>query len=281
MKFAAFEINGAQSWGIISDRGFVRGASLCQGRFPTLQSVIEQAGTDQIAAELDSASAEPIPTDLQWRCPVGPHSKVICVGLNYGEHAAEAGREALRVAPSIFIRLPHAQVAHLDDLVMPLESTEFDFEGELAVVIGKSGSRIARERAYEHVFGYTCLNDGSVRDYQKHSVMAGKNFPSSGAIGPWILSAASLGNAPEFQITTVVSGEVMQSDSTRSMIFPVPDLIEYISTIIPLSAGDVISTGTPAGVGLGRKPPRWLQPGDVVEITISNIGTLRNKVSRR
>jgi 2-keto-4-pentenoate hydratase/2-oxohepta-3-ene-1,7-dioic acid hydratase in catechol pathway len=280
MKFFAFENQGTPTWGVAVAEGFVRGDALCGGRFPTLERVVEDGGLPEIKLAMQTAVIEPMPASIKWLMPVGPHAKIICVGLNYKDHAIEAGREPRLTVPSIFTRLGHAQVPHEAALRMPAESDAFDYEAELAVVIGKGGHKISSAQAPEHIFGYTCFNDGSIRDYQKHSVLAGKNFPQTGAIGPWIVTAESLGEDPHFDLVTTVSGEVRQQGSTRSMIFTVNALIHYISTIIPLSPGDVIATGTPAGVGMGRTPPRWLREGDTVEISISGIGTLRNTVVR-
>ena len=180
--------------------------------------------------------------------------------------------------PRIFARLADTIIGHGAAMWRPANSTHFDYEGELAIVIGKAGRHIPAERALEHVAAYTCFNDGSLRDYQKHSVTAGKNFPHTGPLGPWLVSADEIPDPAALTLTTRVNGEERQRTSTGDMILNVQALIAYISAFTPLSPGDVIATGTPEGVAHARKPPPWLVPGDTVEVEISGIGLLRNPV---
>ena len=180
--------------------------------------------------------------------------------------------------PKLFLRTPQSLVGHRQSVVCPSASKEYDFEGELGVVIGRGGRRIPPDRALSHVAGYTCFFDGSVRDYQKHSFTAGKNFDSSGACGPWLVPASEVPDPQNLLLTTRVNGEVLQQANTAEMIFSVADIISYISIFTHLEPGDVIATGTPAGVGAGRKPPLWMKPGDRVEVEIERIGTLANTV---
>jgi 2-keto-4-pentenoate hydratase/2-oxohepta-3-ene-1,7-dioic acid hydratase in catechol pathway len=203
--------------------------------------------------------------------------RIICVGRNYAEHAKELGNE-VAPRPNLFMRTAQSLVGHRQSIVCPSASREYDYEGELAVIIGRGGGRIPPERSLSHVAGYTCFLDGSVRDYQKDSFTAGKNFDSSGACGPWLVPAASVPDPQNLMLTTRVNGEIMQLASTGDMIHSVAALISYISIFTHLEAGDVIATGTPAGVGAGRTPPRWLSPGDRVEVEIENIGVLANTV---
>lgn len=204
-------------------------------------------------------------------------TRIICVGKNYGDHAAEMGGNVPK-DPNLFIRTPQSLVGHKQSIVCPKASSHYDYEGELAVVIGKGGRHIAKDKALSHVAGYTCFMDGSLRDYQQHSFTAGKNFDSSGACGPWLVPAAQVANPQNLKLTTRVNGQVMQSANTSEMILTVADIIAYISAFTHLEPGDVISTGTPAGVAAGRKPPPWLKPGDKVEVEIEQIGTLANTV---
>jgi 2-keto-4-pentenoate hydratase/2-oxohepta-3-ene-1,7-dioic acid hydratase in catechol pathway len=204
-------------------------------------------------------------------------ARVICVGKNYRDHAAEMGGEVPK-NPNLFIRTPQSLVGHKQSIVCPSASVQYDYEGELAVVIGRGGRRIAKEKALAHVAGYTCFMDGSIRDFQKHSFTAGKNFDSSGACGPWLVPAADVPNPQDLRLVTRVNGTVMQNASTAEMIYSVADIIAYISTFTHLEPGDVIATGTPAGVAAGRTPPPWLKAGDRVEVEISGIGTLVNTV---
>lgn len=207
-----------------------------------------------------------------------PRRKVLCVGLNYRAHVAESAGREVPENPRIFARLDDTVIGHGAPLWRPRNSVQFDYEGELAVVIGRPGRHIPAAKALEHVAAYTIFNDGSVRDYQKHSVTAGKNFPCTGPLGPWLVTADEIPDPAALTLTTRVNGEQRQHTSTGDMILSVPALIEYISAFTPLSPGDVIATGTPEGVAHARRPPPWLVPGDVVEIEISGIGTLRNPV---
>jgi 2-keto-4-pentenoate hydratase/2-oxohepta-3-ene-1,7-dioic acid hydratase in catechol pathway len=181
--------------------------------------------------------------------------------------------------PSTFLRVIESFVPQGTPLVRPRVSTHYDYEGELALVIGTPGRHIAKEDGYKHVFGYTCLNEGSIRDYQfTHSVTAGKNFFHSGSIGPWIVPAEDIGDPEKLMLRTRLNGIEVQHTCTDDLIFDMPTMIAYLSVIMPLNAGDIISTGTPEGVGFVRKPPLWLKAGDTVEVEISGIGTLRNTV---
>lgn len=216
---------------------------------------------------------------LEFLPPVTSPEKILCVGLNYAAHALEAAR-AENPYPSLFSRFPSSQVGHRQPIVAPGISEQFDYEGELAVIIGTPAWRVSRENAMGHVAGYSCFAENSVRDFQKHArqVTAGKNFLSSGAFGPWLTSADSVGDISGLMLTTRLNGEEMQRAPIGSMIFGVPELIEYISQFTELRTGDVIVTGTPAGVGASRKPPVWMKPGDVLEIEIDRIGCLTNPV---
>ena len=207
-------------------------------------------------------------------------AKLLCVGINYMPHIKEMGRERPE-RPVLFVRFGDSIVGHGQPLLKPRESEQFDYEGELAVVIGKRARRVSRERALDYVAGYSCFNDGSVRDYQRHSPQftPGKNFHASGAFGPWLVTADEIPDPRKLTLTTRLNGAVMQHESVGELCFDVPQLIEYCSTWTQLEPGDVIVTGTPGGVGAGRKPPVWMKPGDTVEVEISGIGTLRNPVS--
>lgn len=205
-------------------------------------------------------------------------AKILCVGVNYRPHIEEMGRE-VPTRPVVFIRFPDSLVAHDEPVIRPRISEQFDFEGELAVVIGREGRCIRRDEALEHVGGYCCFLDGSVRDWQRHTSQftAGKNFECSGAIGP-VVPAADVPDPGALELTTRVNGVVMQQGRVADLVFDVPYLIEYISTFTRLRPGDVIATGTPGGVGAARTPPVWLRDGDIVEVSIDGIGTLRNAV---
>ena len=211
--------------------------------------------------------------------PLGAKNKILCVGLNYRSHVAEANRD-MPPYPSVFPRFADSLVAHGQPIWLPKHSAKFDFEGELAIVIGKGGRHIAARDAFEHIAGYTCMAENSVRDYQKHNaqVTPGKNFERSGALGPWIVSKHDVPDPTTLRVVTRLNGEVMQDASVADLIYPIPALIEYISRFTRLSPGDVIATGTPAGVGSSRTPPRFMQAGDSLEVHIEHIGTLQNTV---
>ena len=217
--------------------------------------------------------------DLRLRPPLRADTKIICVGLNYHGHIAETGRKDPGM-PTLFIRWPDSHVGHGMALVRPVASERFDYEGEIAVLIGRGGRHIPAAEAMRHVGGYTCYNDGSIRDWQRHTSQftPGKNFTASAAIGPWIVTADEIPDPTALSLTTRLNGTLMQQASVPDMIHGIADLIAYISTFTLLRPGDVIATGTPEGVGAYRTPPAWLRPGDRIEVDVSGIGTLVNTV---
>jgi 2-keto-4-pentenoate hydratase/2-oxohepta-3-ene-1,7-dioic acid hydratase in catechol pathway len=215
--------------------------------------------------------------------PIAQPGKILCVGVNYPERNAEYrdGSEAPKY-PSLFVRFPGSFVGHGAPLLRPLESTQFDYEGEVVLVIGKGGRRIPAARAQEHIFGLTLMNEGSVRDWLRHgkfNVTQGKNFDSSGSIGPWIVPLAGCGALDALTLVTRVNGEERQRGHTGTLTFSFAALIAYISTFTTLQPGDLIATGTPPGAGARFDPPRWLVPGDVVDVVCPAIGTLSNVVA--
>jgi 2-keto-4-pentenoate hydratase/2-oxohepta-3-ene-1,7-dioic acid hydratase in catechol pathway len=212
--------------------------------------------------------------------PVIPDPPAIwCVGVNYDEHRQETGREATKY-PTLFLRIAASQVGHRQAMVRPMASVELDYEGELAVVIGTPGRHIPESESMRHVAGYSCYNDGSVRDWQRHTTQfgPGKNFHRTGAFGPWLVTADEIPDPYRQTLVTRVSGDELQRTEIGAMTFKIEFLIHYLSTVYELQPGDVISTGTPGGVGSKRKPPRFLKAGDVVEVEISGIGVLSNPV---
>jgi len=239
-------------------------------RFPASRMTIAEIET------LIKASCERFALEtVKLECPIDERSLIICAGVNYQAHVDEAGRDA-PTEPSLFLRHPRSLVGPADPVVVPDVSEAFDYEGELAVVIGAPGRHIARENAMNHVLGYTCFMDGSVRDYQFHSATAGKNFWRSGSIGPAIVTR--LKTLENRKLETKVDGVVVQSTTLDDMIFDIPALIEYCSRWTRLSPGDVIATGTPGGVGHFRKPQLWLKAGGRVEVLIDGVGHLTNAV---
>ena len=207
--------------------------------------------------------------------PVIPRpGKILCAGLNYRSHVAEMGRE-LPKQPSMFTRFADTLVGHGGAMTRPTVSDHFDFEGELALVIGKGGRHITPESALDHIAGYTCFVDGSVRDYQKFSVTSGKNFPSTGPLGPWMVTTDEIDDPGRLTLTTRLNGQDVQHSTTDLLIYSIPQIIAFCSDFTALSPGDVIATGTPEGVGHSRKPPLWMKPGDRLEVEIDGIGVLR------
>lgn len=279
MRFATFHLQGTPSWGMIDGSEAVDLGALLGDRYPDLKSAIAADALTEAAAGAARATRHPL-SAISW-LPVLPNpDKILCVGLNYEMHRKETGRSEVE-NPTIFTRFANSQIGHGADLVRPRVSHELDFEGELAIVIGKPGRHIARADALSHVAGYACYNDGSVRDFQRHThqFTPGKNFPGTGAFGPWMMTPDELGELASLRLQTRVNGEIVQDATFDQMIFDVPRIIEYCSSFTRLEPGDVIATGTPGGVGAKRTPPLWLKPGDVVEVEIDRLGTLRNGVA--
>ncbi|WP_334186275.1 fumarylacetoacetate hydrolase family protein [Novosphingobium sp.] len=209
--------------------------------------------------------------------PVPPFAKLICLGLNYRNHVEETHND-LPENPSLFTKLPDALVGQGEDIVKPRVSDHFDYEGEITVVIGKAGRHISKEDALSHVFGYTIMLDGSVRDYQKHSASTGKNFWKSGSLGPWIVTADEIPDPTHLALETRLNGQTVQKTTADLMLYDIPTAISYISRWTPLAPGDIIATGTPGGVGARRSPPLWMKKDDVIEVEVSSVGILRNMV---
>ena len=206
-------------------------------------------------------------------------AKILCVGLNYEAHRIEAGRDKTQY-PTIFVRFPTSQVGHNQPMIRPKISERYDYEGELAIVIGKHGRYLSDDDALSVVAGYTCFNDGSIRDWQRHTIQftPGKNFPNSGACGPWMTTADEIPAPQDLVLETRLNGAVMQHTNTDDMTYSVREIIRYCSTFTDLVPGDIIPTGTPSGVAMARTPPAWMKPGDVIEVDITKIGVLRNPI---
>lgn len=275
MKLISFVHAGKASYGFWTDEGIVDLAGKVAGA-ATLKDVLDQL--DTIAAFASSAPDHEHAA-VQLLPPVPNPGKIICVGLNYKSHIAETGRDAPQY-PILFTRYPSSIVGHGERMVRPRASTQFDFEGELAFVIGRGGRHIAAGAALAHVAGFACFNDGSVRDWQRHTTqfLPGKSFWRSGAFGPWLVTPQETGPVGNLVLHTRLNGETVQEARLDDLLFGVPELIAYISTIMPLEPGDVVATGTTGGVGLFRKPPLFMKPGDLVEVEIDKLGTLANKI---
>lgn len=276
MKFISFQHEGRVSFGVVvGDRVADLG-----GRDPaagTLKAAIAAGRLEALAQGAEAALAFADVTLL----PVIPDpGKILCVGHNYETHRQETGRAKVD-HPSIFTRFADTLTAHGQTIVRPRVSTDLDFEGELAVVIGKAGRYIPQADALAHVAGYACFNDASVRDWQWHTSQftPGKNFPRTGAFGPWLVTPDEAGDLADTRVTTRLNGEVVQDQPIADMIFPIPEIIAYISSFTELRPGDVIATGTPGGVGAKRTPPLWMKPGDRIQVDIGVVGSLQNLVA--
>lgn len=246
-----------------------------------LRSALQQEALPRIAAVAKGALADYHTSEVTF-LPVVPNpARIVCVGLNYVAHRLEGNHKPEAAAPVLFLRLPESQVGHGQPMRCPRESRQFDFEAEVAVVIGRRGRRIAEADALGHVAGISCYNDGSVRDWQLAASQwtAGKNFPATGAFGPWMVTADELPPSRPLALTCRLNGQQMQHTTTDLMMFPIPTLIAHISTFTTLEPGDVIVTGTPGGVGLRRNPPVWMKGGDTVEVELEGVGILRNTVT--
>ena len=274
MKLASVELDGRQTFGAITAGGFVE---LANDRWPTLKAFIADG---EHLHPLTATQPNRALADLTWRPPIVAPARIICVGVNYDLHRREMGREVPE-HPVLFVRFPSSLVGHKQSLQKPSISDRFDYEGELAVVIGRTVRHISEADACDAIAGYACFLDGSVRDWQRHTSQftPGKNFDASGAFGPWLVTQDDIEDPHRLRLTTRVNQEVLQDASTGQMTFRIPALIAYASRFTTLEPGDVIATGTPSGVGDKRNPPRYLSEGDQVEVAIEGVGTLLNPVT--
>ncbi len=282
MRLLSFAVGDYVSYGAVAVDGIVDIGRVFSERYPTLGSVL-RAGELHRAVSLGKTSKATISLEEIRYLPTIPDpEKIICIGINYGNRNEEYkdGAEAPKY-PSVFMRTPGSLVGHLEPIWNPPESEQLDYEGEIVLVIGKAGRRIAAADAWQHVAGLTLMNEGSVRDWLRHSkfnVTPGKNFERSGSLGPWLVTADDLRADAELHLTTHVNGELRQDDTTANLIFPFARLIEYLSSFMRLLPGDLIATGTPTGAGARFDPPKYLRDGDTVEVHVPELGTLRNTV---
>jgi 2-keto-4-pentenoate hydratase/2-oxohepta-3-ene-1,7-dioic acid hydratase in catechol pathway len=279
MKLATFKTSKGASYGAVTDGGIVDLGKRLGNRYSDLKALIAANAFSQVTPLL-SEKPDHKAADVTW-LPVIPNpERILCVGLNYQEHVKETGRDNTE-QPAIFIRLPESQVGHKQPIVRPRESTHLDFEAEIALIIGKGGRRISQKDSWNHIAGYSCYNDGSVRDWQRHTIQwtAGKNFAQTGGFGPWMVTADEIPPGTTMALSCRLNGERMQHATTEQMIFKFPKIIEYVSSWTTLAPGDVLVTGTPGGVGARRTPPVWMKPGDKVEIEIDKVGILENSIA--
>ena len=273
MKIASYTLHGTPGFGAVTEGGIIPLSG-----HASLRTALEAGALDDLRHQAASKPASVALAEVTLQPVIPNPDKILGVGVNYRSHAAETGRD-VSPRPSIFLRLTDTLVAPGAPIRRPRVSHNLDFEGELAVIIGTGGRYIAAADALAHVAGYTCFNDGSIRDYQKFSVTTGKNFPATGPLGPWMVTADEIPDPARLTLTTRLNGRQMQHSGTDLLIHSVPDIIAFASEFTTLRPGDVIATGTPEGVGHRRSPQLWMQPGDIVEVEISGIGILRNPIA--
>ena len=279
MKLASFIKDGKATYGGVYNDRLVDLAPKFGSRFPDLQSLIAGGGLTG-HSHFIATGKDWMPLQVGEFLPVIPNpGKIFCVGVNYADHQKEMGRGKSEY-PTIFLRFSDTLVGHGHPAWIPQVSTSVDDECELAVVIGKPGRYINAANAFDHVAGYTCFNDISIRDWQRHTsqFIPGKNFPRTGALGPWMVTKDEIPDPHSLRIRTRLNGQIMQDANTDQLIFRIPELIAYISSFTTISPGDIIATGTPSGVGFARNPPVFMKAGDVVEVDLEGIGVLKNKM---
>ena len=282
-RFITFQHDGIKKYGLYSDTGIVDLHARYHTRWAGLHEVIRESSLVKLADEAASLSVDMSIDDVTLCPPIDRPEKILCVGVNYPARNEEYkdGQQA-PAYPSLFPRFARSFTGHQQAIILPGASEQFDYEGEVVLVIGKSGRHISKASALDHIAGVTLCNEGSVRDWLRHAkfnVTQGKNFDSSGSIGPWLIPYENENQIADIELTTTVNGEVRQQDRTGRMMFDFRFLLNYISTFTTLVAGDVIITGTPTGAGARFDPPKWLVPGDIVEVTADGIGTLSNTVA--
>lgn len=281
MKLVMFDVDGSASYGVVRGEGVVDAGARFGNRWANLTALLaDPAGVGTLDELAHGIAPDYELTDVEIDLPVCDDAAIFCIGKNYLGHAL-VDSEGLPPHPSVFIRLRRSFVSAGKPILRPRLSHSFDYEGELAVVIGKGGRHIPMSDALRHIAGYTCLNEGSVRDFQlDHSITSGKNFSSSGSIGPWIVTADEIADPVRLHVSTRVNGQARQASGLDRLIFSIPSIVAYISGFSELRPGDVIATGTPPGAGFTLDPKRWLEPGDVVEVDIPGVGLLRNPVAQ-
>ncbi|SEI91085.1 2-keto-4-pentenoate hydratase/2-oxohepta-3-ene-1,7-dioic acid hydratase (catechol pathway) [Bhargavaea ginsengi] len=279
MKYVSYQVNGEESYGVRVGKGIADLKSKYGETYPTLKDFLSSKEFSE-GNQHENESVTYSEEEVQFLPVITNPDKIFCIGINYETHRIETNREKAGY-PVVFHRFAESQVGHNEPILLPEESDRLDFEGELAVVIGKPGRRISKEDAYEHIAGYACYNDGSIRDWQHHTHQwgPGKNFDATGGFGPDLVTRDEIGDGESLRLQTRLNGEVMQDTTTDLMIFSIPELIEYVSSYTTLQTGDVIVSGTPGGVGAKRNPPIFMQEGDVVEIEIEKVGVLRNPIA--
>jgi len=281
MKLVSFLRNNKPTWGVAVDGGVVDCGPKLGKKYPDLKALIAGRGIADAKKFAKGRKADVPTAKVKFLPVIGNPDKIICIGLNYKSHVAETGRADAQY-PTIFTRFANTQVGHNAPMLRPKVSDKYDYEGEVAVVIGKKGRYIAKEDALKHVAGYSCYNDGSVRDWQRHTTqfIPGKNFVGTGGFGPWLVTADEIKDPSKMTLITRLNGQELQRATTDLLIFDIPTLIHYCSSWTELVPGDVLVTGTPGGVGFVRNPPIFMKPGDTCEVEVDKIGVLVNPIAQ-
>lgn len=281
-RFASFAADGRDRFGVVRDDGMVDLTDLVDGRYRELLDVVREGAFDAMAAIAADRPVDYPYASVAWRIPIANPGKILCVGVNFPDRNEEyKDNQQAASRPSLFIRFVGSFVGHGETLIRPPETEQLDYEGEVVIVIGKPGRRIAREDAYDYIAAVTLANEGTLRDWVRHAkfnVTQGKNWDRSGSIGPWLVPFTDAAQLDDIALTTRVNGEVRQQDRTGRMTYDFRYIVNYVSTFTTLEPGDMILCGTPTGAGARFDPPTWLRPGDIVEVEAEGIGTLRNGV---
>lgn len=279
MRLVTYRHKAIETFGVAVAAGVVEVGRRLGGRFRGLREVLAAGALDEVRRAAAGQTPDASLDDIEYLPPIRDPGKILCVGLNYKTHVEETGRTETE-HPSIFVRFADSVVGHRQPMVKPKLSDQFDYEGELAVIIGKPAWRVSTAEALAHVAGYACFNDGSIRDYQRHTSQwtPGKNFRASGAFGPWLVATDEVPDPTRLTLVTRLNGRELQRATTDLLIYPIPVIISYVTRFTPLGPGDVIATGTPGGVGSRRNPPVWMAKGDEVEVDISGVGVLKNPI---
>jgi 5-carboxymethyl-2-hydroxymuconate isomerase len=283
MKLASYHHNERASWGVVADDQRIIDVRPRLPRFHTLLDVLRAGAMDEVRKAIVDVRPDFKISEVELLPPVVAPEKILCIGVNYANRNEEyKDNSDLPKYPSMFFRTPGSFVGHGQSLIRPPESEQLDYEGEIVLIIGKECHRIASSQAADHIAGYTLCNEGTIRDWLRHAkfnVTQGKNFDRSGSIGPWMVTADEVQYGKPMHLTTKVNGEIRQDDTTANLIFDFGALLSYITIFTTLKPGDMIVSGTPIGAGARFDPPKWLKPGDVIEVTVPEIGTLTNGVA--
>jgi 2-keto-4-pentenoate hydratase/2-oxohepta-3-ene-1,7-dioic acid hydratase in catechol pathway len=283
LRVISYRYNGSDGLGImVDDKNFAELSGIAPDLPTTMIGLLNVDNWQaKAAAAVEGKVADLSISDVHLQPLVSDTPVIWCVGVNYKEHQEETGRGA-QEEPMFFIRTNHGLIGAYDPIIRPNISDKLDFEGELAVIIGKGGRHISKEKAHEHIAGYAIFNDGTIRDWQRHTIQfcPGKNFEGTGPLGPWMMTPDEFGDPYEQELTTRLNGDIVQHTSIADMDHKIDKQIEYLSTIHTLRPGDVISTGTPGGVGSRREPPLWMKPGDIVSVEVTGLGLIENKIEQ-